>query len=1007
MKPGGLTSSQIVIGIVGMIFLAILYSQSMLAPSATHERVLHDIGELENMDLQLDQQVIRLRSRLQNNYDPLVIASREIRLHFDELKSGQYAIYRHGDERADGLMGELEQAIARKETLLEEFKSHNAVLKNSLFYLPRTVEQTIRLAPADQGLKENLHELLRNVLMAHMGDSALDVEAQIRGIENRPAPAYLRDSLARTIKHANYIIANGRAVDSLAVQITGQDIHRLIGQLATAYEQSFERALKAANLYRFFLFLTALWLLAYAAYSFLQLRATAWQLSEAYLKRSQADERENTRTQVLELLAKNFSLPEILAPIVRGVEAETPAMTCSIMLLDEEGAHLHVCAGASLPAVYSDAMNGISISDESCLCCTAIVRGERMVAEDIRVHCNAANCPLATQAGLVSCWAEPIRAASGTILGVFMVYFRTPRNPDDSDMQLVGNAASLASIAIERKQLDENLQLAAQVYQNSAEGMVITDSNNRIVAVNAAYTQITGYALDEVAGQDPKVFAAEPHDSAIFDEMWRLLQTSGHWQGEVWDRRKNGEDYAKWMSINTIRNKNGAAHRYLALFSDITEKKKSEELIWRQANYDLLTGLPNRRMFQDRLQQEIMRTARAESQLALLLIDLDQFKEVNDTLGHAAGDTLLQEAARRISACVRETDTVARLGGDEFTLILSRLSDANHVEMISKSILMQLASPFDVNGEVVYVSASIGITFYPEDASDMESLIKNADQAMYAAKNLGRNRSSYFTPLLQEAAQSRLRLISDLRSALDGRQFLLYYQPIVNLATGKVSKAEALIRWQQPTRGLVSPAEFIPLAEETGLINEIGDWVFREAARQVKYLRAAHDAEFQISVNKSPVQFRDNGIHYDDAWLAYLQELELPGQSIALEVTEGLLLHAERDIVEKLLKFRDAGIQVAIDDFGTGYSSLAYLKKFDIDYLKIDQAFVHNMEDDTDNMALCEAIIVMAHKLGLKVIAEGVETVAQRDLLAAAGCDYGQGYWFSRPVPAEEFEKLL
>ena len=1006
MKPRGLTFSQIVIGVASVVFLAFLYGQSMMGASATHERVLYDIRELENMDLQLDEQVIKLRSRLQNNYDPLVTASREMKLRFDELKNGEYAIL-HSDGRIDGLMRKLDQAIEHKAELLEAFKSHNAVLKNSLSYLPRTVEETIQLAPDDPVLKTGLHDLLRNVLMVHMGDSALDIDAQIRDIEARPVPAYMADSLARTIKHADYVVAYGREVDTLAIKITAQEIHRLIGELASAYEQSFEHALMIANFYRLFLFLVALWLLAYAAFSFLKLRETAEELSEAYIKRSQTDEREQTRNHVLEMLAKDYSLQEILEPIVRGVEAENPAMTCSIMLLDEEGKHLLVYAGASLPVAYGAAMNGIPVTDKRCPCCVAVVSGERVWAEDFRSQCSAVNCPLATDGGLVACWAEPIKSAAGDVLGVFMVYFRSARKPDDNDIQLLASATNLASVAIERKQMDESLQLAAQVYQNSAEGMVITDSKKRIVAINAAYTQITGYTLDEVVGTKPEIFSEEHMIRGFLDEVMQALKVTGHWQGEVWDKRKNGEAYVTLMSINAIRNKNGSPHRYLALFSDITEKKKSEDLIWRQANYDVLTGLPNRHMFQERLQQEIKRSSRAESQLSLLLIDLDQFKEVNDTLGHASGDILLQEAAQRISSCVRETDTVARLGGDEFTVILSQLTDANHVELISKSIITKLADPFYLNGEVVYVSASIGITFYPQDAIDMESLIKNADQAMYVAKSLGRNCSSYFTSVLQEAAQNRLRLISDLRNALDGQQFLVCYQPIVNLKSGRISKAEALIRWQQPVRGLVSPAEFIPLAEETGLIHEIGNWVFRQAARQAKHLRETYDADFQISVNKSPAQFRLGGNQKEDAWLAYLQELGLPGQSMSIEVTEGLLLHVESNIIDKLLRFRDAGIQVAIDDFGTGYSSLAYLKKFDIDYLKIDQAFVHNLENDPENMALCEAIIMMAHKLGLKVIAEGVETEAQRDMLAAAGCDYAQGYFFSRPLPAEDFEKLL
>ncbi|MES1982025.1 MAG: EAL domain-containing protein [Pseudomonadota bacterium] len=1008
MKPREWTSTQVVIGLVVAIILALLYYyyQSMMTGPTLRKRVVYNFSAIENMELQIDAQVVKLRSRLQNNYDPLVIASKDVRLRLEELKNGESAIYLHGDERIDELLRELELAVERKENLIEDFKSHNSVLKNSLFYLPRTVEQTIQLAPADKELKENLHDLLRSVLMVHMGDNSYDVKEQIARLSRAAHTPAVRGSLERTIKHANYVTQYGREVDMLVTQITGQDTHRLVGELAAAYEQAFDKSIKIANFYRFSISLVALWLLAYATYSFLRLRESSEKLNEAYVERSQAEARERTRNHVLELLARNISLPEILDPIVRGIEAQNLGMICSIMLLDEEGQNLQLCVGPSLPEVYRAATYAIPVAEQRCLCCSAVFRGERIVSESGGLPC-APNCALAMQDGITACWAEPIKSASAKALGVLVVYYREGRKPNEGDASVIENAANLASIAIERKQLDENLQLAALVYQNSSEGMVITDSRNRILAVNSAYIQITGYTLDEVIGKDPKIFASGRHDSAFFVAMWRELKTAGKWQGEIWDKRKSGEDYAKWVTINTILNIEGTVHRYLALFSDITERKKSDELIWSQANYDILTGLPNRRMFQDRLEQEIKRTHRAQLQLALLLIDLDQFKEVNDTLGHAAGDTLLQAAAGRVSACVRDTDTVARLGGDEFTVILSQLNDVRQVESISKNILMQLAKPFHIEGEAVYVSASIGITIYPGDAREMEHLIKNADQAMYVSKNQGRNRSSYFTPLLQEIAQNKLRMISDLRNALDGTQFLLYYQPIVDLTNGEITKAEALVRWLQPQRGLIEPMEFISLAEETGLINEIGNWVFREAARQVKYLRTTYSEEFQISVNKSPVQFRDSGRQYNAGWLSYLEELELPGRSMVIEVTEGLLLNAESNITDKLLKYRDAGIQVAIDDFGTGYSSLAYLKKFDIDYLKIDQVFVHNLENDPDNLALCEAIIVMAHKLELKVIAEGVESIAQRDLLAAVGCDYAQGFFFSRPLPADEFKKLL
>jgi diguanylate cyclase (GGDEF)-like protein/PAS domain S-box-containing protein len=570
-----------------------------------------------------------------------------------------------------------------------------------------------------------------------------------------------------------------------------------------------------------------------------------------------------------------------------------------------------------------------------------------------------------------------------------------------------GQFAVIINEITERKNIEEELRLYSMVLQNSSEGMLVTDENNQIISINPAFTSITGYSFEEVKGKNPAIFKSGRHDQAFYHAMWSAIVTTGQWQGEIWDKRKNGETYAKWLTINTIRDSDGNINRYVALFSDITEKKKSEELIWRQANFDTLTGLPNRDMFRDRLGQEVKKSIRAELPLALLLVDLDQFKEVNDTLGHAVGDLLLIEAARRISVCVRESDTVARLGGDEFTIVMSEIADNTHVEDVAQKIISRLAEPFHLGNEVVYISASIGITLYPNDSIDIDALMKNADQAMYVAKNKGRNRFSYFTPLLQDAAQRRLRMTSDLRGALEAGQFSVHFQPIVALSTGCIHKAEAVIRWNHAERGVVSPAEFIPLAEETGLINEIGDWVFKESARWAKHWKNRYAADFQVSVNKSPVQFRTEKHHFSSTWSEYLRELGLPGESIVIEITEGLLLNADAEVIGELLRLRDADIQVAIDDFGTGYSSLSYLKKFDIDYLKIDRSFVNNLESDANDMALSEAIIVMAHKLGLKVIAEGVETEGQRKLLAAAGCDYAQGYLFSKAIAPEEFERLL
>ncbi|MBS1171085.1 MAG: diguanylate cyclase/phosphodiesterase with sensor(s) [Burkholderiaceae bacterium] len=439
---------------------------------------------------------------------------------------------------------------------------------------------------------------------------------------------------------------------------------------------------------------------------------------------------------------------------------------------------------------------------------------------------------------------------------------------------------------------------------------------------------------------------------------------------------------------------------------DISSQKELEELLWRQINFDVLTRLPNRQLFRSHLEQAMKQARRDNSQLALLSLDIDNFKDVNDTLGHDVGDRLLWMAAQRLQECVRESDIIARLGGDEFIIILNCLGDHGGVKRVSREILKRLAEPFALGEHVSHVSASIGITFYPQDGLGVEDLLRNADHAMYAAKRRGRNCFSLYTPSMQEIANNRMTLTNDLRAALVDYPFQLYYQPLVELGSGEVRKAEALIRWQHPVRGLVNPAEFISIAEETGMIDAIGNWVFNTAALQAAAWRDAMHPDFQISINLSPAQFRaDDGAL--KSWMSRLPQLGVSGAAIAVEITEGLLLEASDDVLQHFLALRDAGIQVALDDFGTGFSSLSYLKKFDIDYIKIDRSFIQNLAIGSDDMALCEAIIVMSHKLGIKVVAEGVETEAQRDLLIAAGCDFAQGYLFSRPLPAFEFSAWL
>ncbi|MEO7941203.1 MAG: EAL domain-containing protein [Burkholderiaceae bacterium] len=500
-----------------------------------------------------------------------------------------------------------------------------------------------------------------------------------------------------------------------------------------------------------------------------------------------------------------------------------------------------------------------------------------------------------------------------------------------------------------------------------------------------------------------------PDDRAQRDQALQdhLTGCSPSYASEYRIRRNDGS--WKWILSRGMvisRSPEGTPLRLIGTHTDITDRKNAEAQIWQQANFDPLTGLPNRRMLRDRLVQEIKKTARDGKQLAILFVDLDHFKEVNDTLGHDAGDLLLVEAARRITQCVRNSDTVARMGGDEFTVVLSDLQHEDRLDRILHDLLQAMANHFQIGQEQIYVSASIGITLYPDDGLEVETLFKNADQALYVAKGAGRNRFSFFTPALQEAAQARVRLANELRAGVASAQFQLVYQPIVSLADGQVRKAEALLRWQHPTRGAVGPCEFIPIAESSGLIIEMGEWVFRQAAAQSLQWRRQHHPQFQISINKSPVQFHNDAGH-QDRWGAHLASIGLAGDGIAVEITEGLLLNTSAAVTEQLKQLHETGIQVSLDDFGTGYSSLTYLQRFDIDTIKIDQSFVRHLAPDATELALCQAIIVMAHALGMQVVAEGVETAQQLALLTAAGCDFGQGYLFARPMAAPDFDAFM
>ncbi len=559
-----------------------------------------------------------------------------------------------------------------------------------------------------------------------------------------------------------------------------------------------------------------------------------------------------------------------------------------------------------------------------------------------------------------------------------------------------------------RRQAEEQLRIAASAFEAQV-GILVTDSNGLILTVNRAYTEDTGYTLDESIGRTPRLLKSDRHDEAFYRKMWETINHRGMWAGEIWDRHKSGEVRPKWLTISAVKNNEGVVTHYVGTQFDITERKKAEETIMDLAFVDQLTGLPNRTLFLDRLKQTIAVSSRTGSYGALLFIDLDNFKTLNDTLGHDKGDVLLKQVAQRLTMCVREGDTVARLGGDEFVIVLAGLSlgegdAASGTEAVADKILASLNQPYQLNEVAHRSTASIGVTLFKGDLTSIDDLMKQADLAMYRSKEAGRNAWHFFDPLMESAVKERAVLEDDFRRGIDGKQFLLHYQAQVE-GDGRVTGAEALVRWQHPRRGMMLPVDFISLAEETGLILPLGNWVLEAACIQLAaWANQPQMAHLTVAVNVSARQFRDSG--FVDDVLAIVRRTSAPPQRLKLELTESLLVSNLEKVIETMFALKAEGVGFSLDDFGTGYSSLSYLKRLPLDQLKIDRSFVRDVLTDPSDAAIAKTIVALAQSLGLGVIAEGVETAEQRDFLASSGCHAYQGYFFSRPLPINEFDRF-
>jgi diguanylate cyclase (GGDEF)-like protein/PAS domain S-box-containing protein len=800
---------------------------------ARHNALLSALGQLQQDEIRLGEEVLKLRFQLLNNYDQVTAIASRLRDTSRELRDGGVAVDLHQDPDFLRQLDVLEQRLAVKLDGLERFKSANSVLKNSLSYLPHARNDLLKSAPSAFTVRDGSDSLLEHLLLVHVNATVPDperTENDIAALERNGArlPPASRGKLGAYVRHIRLVVQIERGVPELLETMTSTD--EIEGPSA-AYRRYYDTRQQGTAVFHFVLLLATLLLLAYAVHVFLQLR--------------------------------------------------------------EKSKHL---------------------------------------------------------------------------------------------------------------------QLAASVFSHANECITITDAQGRIVDVNPAFCRVTGFSREDVVGRNPRLLASGRHDKEFYARMWQSLAETGQWQGEIWNRRKNGEVYPEWLSIATVYGENGEATSRIGSFFDISERKQNEAEINNLAFFDPLTQLPNRRLLLDRLRHSVASVARTSGQGAVLFIDLDHFKTINDTQGHAVGDMLLCEVARRLNACVREGDTVARLGGDEFVVMLENLSESAgdavaQASAAGEKILAALNQPYVLGNFSYHSTSSIGISLFRGREATVDDLLKRSDMAMYEAKMAGRNTLRFFDPAMQWALEARTALEADLRGALAANQFVVYYQIQVNAANRPIG-AEALLRWAHPERGLVSPAQFIPMAEDTGLILSIGRWVLQSACARIKAWESNPlTCDLQLAVNVSAHQFRQPD--FVDQVKQELERSAAKADRLKLELTESAVLDDVDDTIAKMNTLREIGVRFSMDDFGTGYSSLAYLTQLPLDQLKIDRSFVSTIETSRANAVIVQTIINMSITLGMQVIAEGVETDGQCAFLEHAGCRAYQGFLFSKALPLEGFEARL
>jgi diguanylate cyclase (GGDEF)-like protein/PAS domain S-box-containing protein len=729
------------------------------------------------------------------------------------------------------------------------------------------------------------------------------------------------------------------------------------------------------------------------------------QRDSSYIDQSQTEELLSMQLSILELVAKNMQTGLVLEELCYLSEAMLPNSIASIMMFDETREYLNVHTAPSIPAEGVVHLDKLKPGPRSGSCGTAVYTGDPVFVGNVQTDYRWRDFREFVESfNIHSCWSVPIKSSKGTTIGSFALTSFEKQMPSFFHRCLLDTGAHLVAITLERKNQQQRLQLASIALENVSEGIIVTDADRRIIEVNQAFTDITGYKLEDVEFKNPRILSSGLESSEFYTKFWRDLETNGQWSGEIRNRRKNGEAFTEWLSVKCIYDNNGVISNYVSILTDISQLKEAEEKLRHLAHHDPLTNLPNRLYFQDRMDQALSHAGRLDKRLGLLFLDLDNFKDVNDSLGHQVGDRLLKAVSERLLHSLRKHDVIARQGGDEFLVLIEDVEEPLELRHIADHIQANLKKPIRVLNHDFNVSISIGISIYPDNGLDRDELLRNADSAMYEAKKRGRNRVAFYTPELTDTVQARVTLEEDLRKALNTEQLTLNYQPQFDAHSGRLTGAEALVRWQHPERGMIPPSEFIPIAEETGLISELGCWITTTACHQAQAWREKGLKDFELAINLSPHQLSG------DCPLKLAQILDstgFPAKLLELEITESLLMESGGKAIERLSMIKGLGIGLAMDDFGTGHSSMSQLKNLPIQKLKIDRSFISDIPRSSNDVAITRSIIAIGHALELKVTAEGVETEEQMEFLKSEKCDALQGYHLGRPVSAEKFEKIL